>query len=1648
MAELSKKLQAQACLDAVMVLYDLEARHATPTPVERQKVAAFPGFGCVALDLFPHAVHGTYKDKAWAILGTALKDFLTPEDYASALRSTYSAFYTPRLIMRGLFLGLKHCGVPDDATVLEPGCGIGRFFALAPPTMRFVGIEQETLSARIARLLSPQHEVRCEPIQRTRLDPESVDAVIGNVPFSQEKTTYWGRKLSLHELCLAKSLDALRPGGILALVVTHYLLDRQQTHFRALLATHATLLGAIRLPGDAFLQEGTEVVADLLFLQKRPTPLDHAPTEAWLETVEIGVLDDPDGPPATISRYFVDHPTRVLGTVSRQKRLYAGARGYTVQRTGVLAEQLARALSRLPAQRYAARPATRAQRPARLLPPPVQLAEGSLYVEGDRLYQIRGAQGVPLRHGEREITTTGTLGKRVAHLIQLRDATGAVLHAQQHGATTAAREQARQGLRDIYGAFVRTYGPINKVSLSTREDGTLVRRLPNLMTFRDDPEALLVMALEDYNETTDSATPAAIQTQDVVVAPEPITHVGSAAEGLLVVLSTTGQVDVTAIADLYGQPEDVVLAELGDLLYHDPEARRWETADLYLSGNVKHKLAAAEAALAREPAYQRNVDALQAVQPPDVLPGEIDAHLGAPWIPVAVLQAFAAETFGAQEWQITVAHNRQEALWSVTATATVVQGEAARVTYGTARIDGVTLLQQACNLQCPTIYDTSWVDGTERRVLHQGETLMAREKQRALKAQFQTWAFAEPARSERLVQLYNDMNNTMRQREVSGAHLEFPGMTPLITLTPAQKDAVWQIVTTGNTLLAHDVGGGKTYICLAAGMKMKQAGLIRKPLFLVPNHMLEQFGRMALHLYPGARYLLAGSEDVGKERRKLFAARCLSGTWDGIIMTHSAFERLGMSPAFQEQVFRDLIVQYEALLVQHEREYRHGQHNIRKALEKQKSTYEAKLHDLLKTEKKDDGLLFDELGIDYIFLDESQFFKNMHISTKMQRVAGIQTEGSQRTFDLFLKTRYLHQQRPGRCLTFATATPVDNSMAELYTLQNLLTPEALAARGLTHFDAWAATFGEVVEVMEIAPDGKNLRARNRFAKFVNLPELQQMLRQFANVRTAEQLELPRPELAGGEAQVIACPLSAQQRVLQERLVRRYEAVRSGQAGRRSGEALKITTDGRKLALDARLLERLAQDWAQSKLHALVERVMHHYREGQTHRTTQLIFCELGVHPTEWGFSMHAAVLDALVAAGIPRQELARADEANTDMKKHQLFEQVRQGQVRVLVGSIARMGVGTNVQTRLLALHHLDAPWTPSKIQQAQGRILRQGNLHQAWGTPVYIYRYVTEGSFDAFIWQALQSKAHFIHQLLNGALGARQAADVGLQELSFAQVKAIASGNPALMTLAETEAELRRLTLLEKQHRDSVFVAKRQQAAFPGELARQERFRDQLQADADTLEAWQGDKEVVLDGHLCTTDEARELLTPRVTPWLERKGLSQSTPLGSYRGLAFGLTVSTWGRPEVYLQGQSVRRTDLTRRANQGTAVLYALRELRQDLPARIAQAEHNLARLHQQHRAALAQLATPFVLAAYRQELTTLCHQLQAALEPGGDVGQQGALCAQVESLRQTQERSQPVTSTRQSAPAAELTPAVTTRILAQLAQADGAAPQLPGE
>jgi N12 class adenine-specific DNA methylase len=1576
-----EKAKARDIVAAIKTLQQVEREKRPATADERQTLARFGGFGAVALSLFPDPVTGRYKDVGWQALGDELKSLLSPEEYDSAKRTTFTAFYTSPTVISAMHDALTRLGVPPNATILEPGCGTGNFMGHAQAGQRFIGVELDSISGRIARALHPAADIRIESFRDTKLP--QLDAVIGNVPFADLKLELHGRKLSLHDFFIAKSVDALKPGGILAVVTSHYTLDKQNAGVREQLATQADFLGAIRLPSDAFKREGTSVVTDILFLRKRAngqTP-NHADPE-WLHTISIPLA----GADIAINRYFDRHPEMVLGEFSRTDTLYGGE-GFSVAGNGDLAAQLKDAVNRLPKFQVIQSAAELPNPPPAFTPPPARrhIAEGSFFVgDGKVIHQVEDGRAAAVTYGGTLLKSDGTMtGKRLAALVGLRDLARRVLESQNDGWPESDRSHAREELNRAYDLFVSAYGPVNKTTFSETADGTVIRRMPNLVKFREDPDAMLVMALEDYDDVTGKAAKAPILLRDVVGKTPPVTRVTSAEEGLLVSLDRKGGIDLAYMSQLYSKPEDAIIAELGDLIYHDPDTKDWQTADAYLSGNVREKLKIAETA---GPQYTRNVQSLRHVQPEDVLPGDIDAGLGAPWIPASDIQSFAAELFGVAPSSVTIDHLVKDAAWSVEAGHAAEASVAATAEYGTQRANGTWLLDLALNMKTPVIYDTiKGVNGDER-VVNQEETLAAREKQKLVKEKFKSWVFAEPERTERLVRLYNDTYNNLRPRLFDGSHLDFPGMSQGIRLNPHQKDAVWRGMSSGNTLLAHAVGAGKTFTMAATGMKMKQAGLVKKPVFVVPNHMLEQFSREFMQLYPNARLLVATKDDLAKDRRKLLTAKIASGEWDGIVMTHSSFERIGMSKDYQERFLREQIEEYHQLSIDDARgDGSRRSRNIIKTLQKQIAARQERLKDLLAEDKKDDGLVFDQLGVDHVFIDEAHYFKNLETPTKMERVAGIQTGGSERAFDLYMKARFLSEQHPGHGVTFATGTPISNTMVEMFTMQKFLDPEGLKSRGIEHFDGWAATFGEVVDTMEISPDGASLRPRSRFAKFVNLPELAQMFRAFSDVQTPEMLDLPRPKLETGKAIVVACPMSEEQAALQAELVARYERLRKEKVDPREDNALAITTDGRKLALDARLLSADARDHPGSKINALVGNVADIWAKTAATRGTQMIFCDMGVNPTPWSYGVYDDVTRKLIAAGVPADQIAAVGDADSDAKKQSLFDRVRSGAVRVLIGSTQKMGTGTNVQKRLAALHHLDAPWKPAEVEQREGRILRQGNSNEQ----VAIYRYVTEGSFDAYMWQALETKARFISQVITGDTAARRAEDIGSQELSYAEVKAIASGNPAVLTLAEADAELGRLAILRKNHADEQFLARRAIRELPDTIARLEKRVSDLTADVATLAAHERDL-VTIGGRTCNRTDCLDILGPRLDAIPQKIRESGRFSLGRFRGLEFGLELHANGAGEVFLEGAAIRHAMLSRDHHGPRAVMNAVERLAGTYEGERDTTQQDLVIAQGQLRDHHARLGKPFAYESYLAELTGLRDQLKAGLsqatpEPG---------------------------------------------------------------
>ena len=1457
-------------LDAIRTLKSLEATGRQAGPADKAVMAKFCGFGPFATKAFPDPATGEYAE-GWEALGETLRELLTDEEYASAKGTTFTAFYTSDVVMAEMYRAVERMGIGMGARGLEPGCGVGNFIGASPVIgLDFIGVEKDSLSGRMAHMIHPEHDIRVQPFQDVQLPENSVDFAIGNVPFADIKLRHRGQRHSLHDFFFLKSLDAVRPGGVMALVTSRYTLDKASPKVRQLLAEQADFAGAIRLPSEAFKGQGTSVVTDIVFLRKKPTELDvEKETPAWVGDLSwlSASKAELDGGEVTLNDYFKRNPHMVIGDMTVGQGMY-GNNELRVRSDAEIGAALARAVDGLPANIVTARTAPLVTATATVIDPELaaaNLQEGSYFIAADQtIMQVVGGQAEPVMQREKPLKANGTPGgKKLAGLITLKERARAVLRAQQDGLPDAERDEARRQLRTSYASFIAQFGPINKTTISVRKDGAVSRRMPNVVRFRSDPDVYLVMALENYDERSGVGTPATIMQKDVVVPAAEVGEVESAKDGLLASLNHLGSVDIPYIAKLYGQPEPVVVEELAGLIYFDPIQDGYVPADEYLSGNVRQKLLIAE--ISSDPRTEGNAEALKAVQPEDLVAEEIDITLGTPWIPAEDVERFLVETMGIAPSSVTVEYVNKEALWKVRINPSYRQSAVASSEFGTEDVDAYTLVEQALNMRSPTVRRR--VPGgpgeSDTYVVDQEATVAAREKQAILKQTFSGWAFDDEARSERLVRFYNNNFNNIRLREFNGDHLTFDRMSTAFSMYKHQKAAVWRNMSSGNTLLAHVVGAGKTFEMIATGMEMKRTGLARKPLFVVPNHMLEQFSREYLVLYPDANILVATKRDLTKDRRQLLKCRMATGDWDGIVMTHSSFQKISMSPAFQARFIANELAEYEELLT--DVEDRSLKANIIKKVEKLKAQREEKLKDMAEAGDKDDGLYFDELGIDQVFIDEAHMFKNLETKTKMDRVAGIQTNGSNRAFDLFMKARYLQSRTPGRGLTFATGTPVSNSLGEMYTMMRYLIPEVLEERGIAHFDAWAANFGEVINSLEISPDGKSLRVNTRFAKFKNLPELLALFRLTADVQTGAMLKLPVPELKGGKAEVVAAPMSELGIDFQDELVKRYERVRAGGIDPAVDNALAIITDGRKLALDPRLVSGMADDDPDSKINQLVDKVYEIWARTKDDRSTQMIFSDLGVKPTDWDFCVYDDIVDKLEARGVPSDEIACIGDAKNDQQKESLFSKVRSGHVRILLGSTAKMGTGTNVQKRLVALHHVDPPWRPADIEQREGRILRQGNIHKELNIPVEIYRYVTEGSFDAFMWQTLETKAKFIAQAMAGDAGTRRADDIGGAELSFAEVKAIATGNPAMLVLAEMDLDVRQLRLLRTAHGRDQAKIKAELQRLPGWIEYDKAEIAKLEQDIERRQETKGDAFLMTVGDRTFKREKGEKKTARI---------------------------------------------------------------------------------------------------------------------------------------------------------------------------------------
>lgn len=1424
------KERARDNIEAIRLAAAIERDNRPATVEEQARLIRFVGFGAsdLANGVFRRPGETAFR-AGWEEIGADLEDAVGEGDHASLARCTQYAHFTPEGIVRAIWAGLERLGW-RGGRVLEPGIGTGLFPTLMPEAFRSVsrvtGVELDPVTARIARLLQPRARILTGDFVRTEL-AANFDLAIGNPPFSDRTVrsdrAYRSLGLRLHDYFIARSIDLLKPGGLAAFVTSSGTLDKADGTAREHIAKSADLVAAVRLPEGSFRADaGTDVVVDLLFFRKRRAGEPRGDT-TWPDLAEVRPAGDEEGA-IRVNAWFARHPELVLGTHA----LTSGPYGETytcLAGDEALETALGRAVSLLPEAIYDGEPEpVDAEDDEALAIAPIaagcHVREGSYLMDPRRgLMQIISGAPVPVavRKGRGGEGFSETHIRIIGKLIPIRDAVREILACQE---ADRPWQPAQVRLRIAWGAFVRTFGPINHTTVSITEDAETgeareTHRQPNLAPFRDDPDCWLVASIEDYDIDTDTAKPGPIFSTRVIAPPAPPV-ITSAADALAVVLNERGRVDLDHIAELLHRDVDDVLVELGEAIFRDPVDGAWLTADAYLSGPVRKKLEVATAAAALDPVFERNVRALEAVQPADLRPSEITARLGAPWIPASDIVAFVHETMGAA---IRIHHMPELASWTVEARQL---GWMATGTseWGTERRHAGELLADALNSRVPQIFDTVEEDGRERRILNVVDTEAAKEKLAKIKTAFQTWVWTDPDRTDRLARIYNDRFNDIAPRRFDGSHLQLPGASGAFTLYPHQKRGIWRIVAAGSTYLAHAVGAGKTMTMAAAVMEQRRLGLIAKAMVVVPGHCLAQAAREFLALYPNARILVADETNFVKEKRQRFLARAATATWDAILITHSAFRFIGVPSAFEQQMIRDELELYEDLVTKVDGEDRVS----RKRLERLKEGLKERLEAL--ATRKDDLLTISEIGVDQIIVDEAQEFRKLSFATNMSTLKGVDPNGSQRAWDLWVKSRFVETKNPGRALILASGTPITNTLGEMFSVQRLMDHEALTARGLHEFDAWASTFGDTTTELELQPSGR-YKPVSRFASFVNVPELIAMFRSFADVVLPEDLRryVKVPAIATGKRQILTAKPTAAFKRYQTVLDARIKAIEERDRPAEPGDdiLLSVITDGRHAAIDLRLVDPDNDDEPENKLNLLVANAFRIWREtgenayvrpdGKPYElagAAQMIFSDLGTIAVEKtrGFSAYRWIRDELVRLGVPAAEIAFMQDYKKSEAKQRLFGDVRAGRVRFLIGSSETMGTGVNAQLRLKALHHLDVPWLPSQIEQREGRIVRQGNQHDE----IDIYAYATEGSLDATMWQNNERKARFIGAALSGDTSIRKLEDLGEgQANQFAMAKAIASGDQRLMQKAGLEADIVRLERLRAAHDDDLFSVRRQ---------------------------------------------------------------------------------------------------------------------------------------------------------------------------------------------------------------------------------------------
>ena len=1409
-------------IEAIQTLRTLEQEHRGATAEEQQVLSQYVGWGGLA-DVFDP------NKENWSAEYTQLKGLLTEEEYAAARASTLNAHYTSPVVIRAIYDAVEKMGF-QSGNILEPSMGIGNFFGMLPSGMadsRLYGVELDSITGRIAQKLYPEANIKVAGFETTdRRD--FYDLAVGNVPFGNYKVNdkaYNKLNFSIHNYFFAKAIDQVRPGGVVAFVTSRYTMDSKDSTARKHMAERADLLGAIRLPNNAFkANAGTDVVSDIIFLQKRDRPADIEP--AW---VQLGKTADG----IAINSYFADHPEMVLGNLELESTQYGHDLTVVPIEGTSLADQLAEAVQHIEgnytAVEIAAPDVADAEAQRKTLPADPTVKNFSYTVVDGEIYYRENSIMT-------QIELSDNAKGRVAGMVELRQIVNELIDQQLNDYPDEDIKATQERLNAAYDAFTAKYGLINDKK--------------NARLFDDDSSYYLLCSLENLDENKNLKSKADMFTKRTIRPERVVTSVDTPSEALAVSIGEHGKVDLPYMAELLGTPGEYgrITTELSGVIFKDPAADAddpeagWQTADEYLSGNVRDKLRMAQLAAESHPEFKVNVDALTKAQPKDLEASEIDVRLGATWLDPSIVQQFMMETFQPPyriryNNAITVRYSPYTSEWRISNKSATGFGDImATETYGTRRANAYKILEDTLNLRDSRVYDTIVEDGKEKRVLNQNETTLAQQKQQAIKDAFAGWVWKDPQRRTLLVKKYNELFNSTRPREYDGSHIHFVGMNPEINLREHQRNAVAHVLYGYNTLLAHEVGAGKSFEMAASAMELKRLGLCQKSLFVVPNHLTEQWASEFLRLYPNAKLLVTSKKDFEPGNRKKFCARIATGDYDAVIIGHSQFEKIPLSAERQERLIQEQMDEIEEAI--EEAKEQAGEHFTVKQLEKLRKTLKQKLEKLQTTDRKDDVVTFEQLGVDRLFVDESQAFKNLYLYTKMRNVAGLSTSEAQKSSDMFGKCRYLDEITGGRGVIFATGTPLSNSMTEMYTLMRYLQYNTLQQKGLTHFDAWASTFGETTTAIELAPEGTGYRARTRFAKFFNLPELMAMFKEAADIKTSDQLHLPVPD-AKFET-VVVKPSEIQQDMVQA-LSERAAEVHSGSVDPSVDNMLKITSDGRKIGLDQRLMNSALPDDPSSKLNACVNNVLRIWNDTKEQKLTQLIFCDMSTPKGDGSFNVYDDIRTKLLNAGVPEQEIEFIHNADTENKKAELFSKVRSGQVRVLLGSTAKMGAGTNVQTLLVAVHHLDVGWRPSDMTQRNGRIIRQGNKNKQ----VYVYNYVTESTFDAYLYQTLENKQKFISQIMTSKSPMRSCDDIDEQALSYAEIKALCAGDPRIREKMDLDVQVAKLKVLRGDFQNQKYrLEDKLLKTFPEEIQKQKTRIAALQQDSQIAAAHPQDKE------------------------------------------------------------------------------------------------------------------------------------------------------------------------------------------------------------